>query len=76
MVDDPAATPRKPRRKGGRPSRAEASAKALLGVDVAACDPVSVLRDPGRSFDAGLHAGERSKGPTRAAGVVGVADGC
>jgi hypothetical protein len=44
MVDDPAATPRKPRRKGGRPSRAEASAKALLGVDLAACDPVAILR--------------------------------
>jgi hypothetical protein len=45
MVDDPAATPRKPRRKGGRPSREEASAKALLGVDLAAVDPVAVLRE-------------------------------
>jgi hypothetical protein len=44
MVDDPAATPRKPRRKGGRPSRAEASAKALLGVDLTAVDPVAILR--------------------------------
>ena len=45
MVDDPAATPRKPSRKGGRPSRAEASAKALLGVDLAMCDPVKLLRE-------------------------------
>jgi hypothetical protein len=45
MVDDPAATPRKPRRKGGRPSRAEASAKALLAVDLAAVDPVAILRE-------------------------------
>jgi hypothetical protein len=45
MVDDPAATPRKPRRKAGRPSRAEASAKALLGVDLTACDPVAILRE-------------------------------
>ena len=45
MVDDPTATPRKPRRKGGRPSRAEASAKALLGVDLTAVDPVAVLRE-------------------------------
>jgi hypothetical protein len=44
MVDDPTATPRKPKRKGGRPSRAEASAKALLGVDLAAVDPVAILR--------------------------------
>jgi hypothetical protein len=44
MVDDPIATPRKPRGKGGRPSRAEASAKALLGVDLTAVDPVTILR--------------------------------
>jgi hypothetical protein len=44
MADDPAATPRKPRRKGGRPSRAEASAKALLGVDLTTVDPVAILR--------------------------------
>jgi hypothetical protein len=44
MADDPVATPRKPRRKGGRPSRAEASAKALLGVDLTAVDPVAILR--------------------------------
>jgi hypothetical protein len=44
MVEDPAATPRKPKRKGGRPSRAEASAKALLGVDLTAIDPVAILR--------------------------------
>jgi hypothetical protein len=45
MVDDPAATRTKPRRKGGRPSRAEASTKALLGVDLTALDPVAVLRE-------------------------------
>jgi hypothetical protein len=45
MADDPTATPTKLRRKGGRPSRVEASAKALLGVDLAAVDPVAVLRE-------------------------------
>jgi hypothetical protein len=45
MVDDPVATPRKPKRKAGRPSRAEASAKALLGVDLTAIDPVAILRE-------------------------------
>jgi hypothetical protein len=45
MAEDPATTPRKPRRKGGRPSRAEASAKALLGVDLTTCDPVAILRE-------------------------------
>ena len=45
MVDDPVATPGRPGRKGGRPSREEASAKALLGVDLAAIDPVAVLRE-------------------------------
>jgi hypothetical protein len=44
MVDDPATTPRKPRRKVGRPSRAEASRRALLGVDLATCDPIAILR--------------------------------
>src|SRR5262249_13121948 len=44
MVDDPPATPSKPKRKGGRPSRAEASAKALRGLDLTAIDPVSILR--------------------------------
>jgi len=44
MVDDPAATPRKPRSRGGRPSRAQASAKALRGVDLTAVDPVAILR--------------------------------
>jgi hypothetical protein len=44
MANDPGVTPRKPRRKGGRPSRAEASAKALLGVDLTAVDPVAILR--------------------------------
>jgi hypothetical protein len=41
-VDDPATTP-KP--KGGRPSRAEASRRALLGVDLTTCDPVAILRE-------------------------------
>ena len=45
MVDDPTATPKAPKRKGGRPTRAEASAKALRGVDLAACDPVAILRE-------------------------------
>ena len=45
MVDDPAATPRKPGRKGGRPSRAEASQKSLVGVDLTVCDPVAILRE-------------------------------
>jgi len=45
MVEDPPATPRKPKRKGGRPSRAEASAKALCGVDLTAVDPVAILRE-------------------------------
>jgi hypothetical protein len=45
MVEDPAATPRKPKRKGGRPSRVEASAKALRGLDLTAIDPVAILRE-------------------------------
>ena len=45
MVDDPTATPKAPKRKGGRPSRAEASAKALRGVDLAEIDPVAILRE-------------------------------
>jgi hypothetical protein len=44
MVDHPAATHGRPRRKGGRPNRAEASAKALLGVDLTAVDPLAILR--------------------------------
>jgi hypothetical protein len=44
MVDDPTATPSAPKRKGGRPTRAEASAKALRDVDLTACDPVAILR--------------------------------
>jgi hypothetical protein len=43
-MDNPGMTPKKVRPKGGRPSRAEASAKALLGVDLAAVDPVAILR--------------------------------
>jgi hypothetical protein len=45
MVDDPAATPRKSKPKGGRPSRAEASRRALLGVDPTTCNPVKILRE-------------------------------
>jgi hypothetical protein len=44
MAGEPATTPRKPRRKAGRPSRAEASAKALLGIDLTAVDPMEILR--------------------------------
>jgi hypothetical protein len=44
MEDDPHATHGKPKRKGGRPSRAEASAKALAGIDLATCDPLAILR--------------------------------
>jgi hypothetical protein len=45
MVDDPATTPRKSKPKGGRPSRAEASRRALVGVDLTTCDPVAILRE-------------------------------
>ena len=45
MAHDPAATRGQPKRKGGRPSRAEASTRALLGVDVTVCDPVAILRE-------------------------------
>ena len=45
MVDDLTATPKAPKRNGGRPSRAEASAKALRGVDLAEIDPVAILRE-------------------------------
>jgi hypothetical protein len=44
MVEDPVATPSKPKRKGGRPSRAQASERALLGVDLTAVDPAKILR--------------------------------
>ena len=44
MAEDPTATPRRSKGKGGRPSRAEASARALVGVDLAAVDPVAILR--------------------------------
>jgi hypothetical protein len=44
MADEPATTPRRSKPKGGRPSRAQASAKALAGVDLANVDPVAVLR--------------------------------
>jgi hypothetical protein len=45
MVKDPTATPRSAKRKGGRPARAVASARALRGVDVAAIDPIRVLQE-------------------------------
>jgi hypothetical protein len=45
MADDPATTPKKSKPRGGRPSRAEASARALLGVDLMTCDPVAILRE-------------------------------
>jgi hypothetical protein len=45
MVDDPTATSRRPKGKGGRPSRAEATTRALLGVDLTACDPLAILRE-------------------------------
>jgi hypothetical protein len=45
MADDPATTRRKSKPKGGRPSRVEASAKALLGVDLTAVDPEAILRE-------------------------------
>ena len=45
MVDDLATTTGKPRRKGGGPSRAMASAQALIGVDLTAVDPVAILRE-------------------------------
>jgi hypothetical protein len=44
MAGEPATTPRKSKQKGGRPSRAEASRKALLGVDLAAVNPTEILR--------------------------------
>src|SRR5262245_53894405 len=45
MADEPATTPEKPRRKGGRPTRAEATAKALaaIGVDPAMINPMNIL---------------------------------
>jgi hypothetical protein len=39
-----AATPAQTKRKGGRPSRTQASMKALAGIDLAAVDPVAILR--------------------------------
>ena len=45
MGDDPTATPSKPKRKGGRPSRLEASVRALRGLDLTACDPAAILRE-------------------------------
>jgi hypothetical protein len=45
MADEPAVTPERPKPKGGRPTRREASARALLGVDVSGVDPLAVLRE-------------------------------
>jgi hypothetical protein len=45
MAGEPATTPRKSKPKGGRPSRAEASRRALLGIDLTTCDPVAILRE-------------------------------
>ena len=45
MVDDLTATPKAPKRKGGRPSRAEATTKALCGLDLTEIDPVAILRE-------------------------------
>jgi hypothetical protein len=45
MVEEPAITPRRSKGKGGRPSRAEASTKALLGVDLIVVNPVTILRE-------------------------------
>jgi hypothetical protein len=45
MADELVTTPAQTRRKGGRPTRALASAKALSGVDLTAVDPVAILRE-------------------------------
>jgi hypothetical protein len=34
-----------PKRGKGRPNRAEASALALAGIDVSACNPITVLQE-------------------------------
>jgi hypothetical protein len=45
MANEAATGPGKPRRKGGRPTRAEATAKALaaLAIDPRTVDPIAVL---------------------------------
>jgi len=45
MADEPATTPTKPKRKGGRPTRAEATAKALavIGIDPRLINPMNIL---------------------------------
>ena len=45
MADKPATTPSKPKARGGRPTRAEATAKALaaIGVDPAMINPMNIL---------------------------------
>src|SRR5262249_5019804 len=44
MADDPMTTPRPSRGKGGRPRRAEASAKGLAGIALSDVDPLATLR--------------------------------
>jgi len=45
MADKPATTPSKPKARGGRPTRAEATAKALaaIGVDPRLINPMNIL---------------------------------
>jgi hypothetical protein len=45
VVDNSVAIPRKSKPKGGRPSRVEASRRALSGVDLGTCDPLAILRE-------------------------------
>jgi hypothetical protein len=45
MAGEPATTPRKSKPKGGRPTREQASQRALLGIDLTTCDPVAILRE-------------------------------
>jgi hypothetical protein len=44
MMDDLPETAKRPSRKGGRPTRAEATTKALRGVDLTAVDPLDIVR--------------------------------
>jgi hypothetical protein len=44
MAANPVVTPAKPKRRTGRPTRAEASAKALAGVNLAEVNPELILR--------------------------------
>jgi hypothetical protein len=58
----------------GRPSRAEASAKALRGVDVSACDPLDVLREIAADRSAPASARVAAAKELRAAAVAAKAD--